>query len=274
MVMAAALAVGGTTVLGPGPVAAVQPPVDVVRDGSFEAATGSPLRSPEWTMTDSASTSTTPGILQSSGGLARTGSVYANFDGYANNRVETLSQSVTIPAGASATLGFWVLWSGGGTAITVLVDGTSVDRWDSPGNLSSYAERVVDLGAYASGTPHQLTFRFTTVKAGYVRAYLDDVRLTTVAPDPAPETTLTTTPKAKVTTARKKTRVSFAFASSIAGSTFACALDGKPVSPCAPGMRPKVGRGSHVFTVAATAAGVTDPTPATYQFAVKRKRRH
>ena len=91
---------------------------------------------------------------------------------------------------------------------------------------------------------------------------------------PAPDTTLTKTPKKTVKTKKKKVKVSFSFASTIAGSTFACSIDGKAFTACASGVTYKLKKGKHTFAVRATAAGVTDPTPATYSFKIKRKKKH
>ncbi|WP_148615086.1 M12 family metallo-peptidase [Nocardioides rubriscoriae] len=65
-------------------------------------------------------------------------------------------------------------------------------------------------------------------------------------------------------------RASYGFASSLAGSTFACTLDGASV-PCGNGSARLRGLkpGTHVFKVAATSAdGLVDPTPARREFAV------
>jgi hypothetical protein len=93
-------------------------------------------------------------------------------------------------------------------------------------------------------------------------------------PPPAPNTILTKFPKHTVTTTKRKTKVGFQFTSTIAGSTFACSIDGKAFAPCTSGVTYKLKTGKHTFAVRATAAGVTDPTPATYSFKIKRKRHH
>jgi hypothetical protein len=99
-----------------------------------------------------------------------------------------------------------------------------------------------------------------------------------VAPPPpppaAPNTVLTKTPKKIVVTTKRKAKVSFKFISTIAGSTFACSIDGKAFKPCTSGVTYKLKPGKHTFAVRATAGGVTDPTPAKYSFKVKRKRHH
>jgi hypothetical protein len=91
---------------------------------------------------------------------------------------------------------------------------------------------------------------------------------------PAPDTVLTKTPKHTVKTTKRTAKVSFEFTSTIAGSTFTCSIDGKAFVPCTSGVTFKLKPGSHTFAVRATAGGVTDPTPATYSFKVKRKHHH
>ena len=105
--------------------------------------------------------------------------------------------------------------------------------------------------------------------------HLGDLHQHTATPPPAaPDTTITKAPKKTVKTTKKRARVSFQFVSTVAGSTFACSIDGKAFTACTSGVTYKLKAGKHIFAVRATAAGVTDPTPATYSFKVKRKKRH
>jgi lysophospholipase L1-like esterase len=92
----------------------------------------------------------------------------------------------------------------------------------------------------------------------------------------APETGITTKPRTKLKTRKKRVRVRFAFDSSEAGSTFTCRLDDKPAQPCTSPYTVKVGKGRHTFAVVATdAAGNADDTPATSHFkVVRKKKRH
>jgi Subtilase family len=96
----------------------------------------------------------------------------------------------------------------------------------------------------------------------------------TPPPPTTPDTILTKFPKHTVKTTRSTAKVSFQFTSTVAGSTFACSIDGKAFAPCASGVTFKLKPGKHTFAVRATAGGVTDPTPATYSFKVKRKKHH
>jgi hypothetical protein len=84
-----------------------------------------------------------------------------------------------------------------------------------------------------------------------------------------PETVITSQPKDK---SRRK-KATFEFGSSEPGSTFECTLDGK-VFQCASPLTERVDKGRHHFEVLATdVAGNADPSPATDDWRVKKKRR-
>ena len=60
------------------------------------------------------------------------------------------------------------------------------------------------------------------------------------------------------------TTATFTFHSTASGATFACSLDGAAATPCtSPASYSGLAEGAHTFTVAATANGTADPTPAT-----------
>ncbi len=88
----------------------------------------------------------------------------------------------------------------------------------------------------------------------------------------APETKLVKTPKKTVSSRKKTHKVAFAFSSPTTGATFQCSIDGKAFKPCTSGRKFKLKVGRHTFAVRALAWGLTDPTPATYKFKIKRKR--
>jgi hypothetical protein len=87
----------------------------------------------------------------------------------------------------------------------------------------------------------------------------------------APETTITKHPKNKT----RKKRAIFEFASSEANSTFVCTLDGESsFKTCSSPLTVKVKKGKHSFQVQAVdPAGNVDPTPAAYDWKVKKKKR-
>jgi CSLREA domain-containing protein len=88
----------------------------------------------------------------------------------------------------------------------------------------------------------------------------------------APDTTVTKKPKKKLTTAKKRVRVTFGFASTEPGSTFECSLDAGAFASCSSPRSFKVRRGRHTFRMRATdGVGNTDPTPAFLTFRVVRR---
>jgi hypothetical protein len=89
----------------------------------------------------------------------------------------------------------------------------------------------------------------------------------TQAACPAPDTTVTKAPKKKST----KRKAKITFASTIPGSTFTCAVDGKAAVPCASPYKKKYKVGKHSVVITATSpAGIVDPTPVTATFKIKR----
>jgi hypothetical protein len=111
--------------------------------------------------------------------------------------------------------------------------------------------------SYTGLTAGTHTFQVqATDTAGNVDATPASQSWTVVVP---PDTTITAGPTGTVTT----TSASFSFTSTITGSTFACSLDGAAFSTCtSPTSYNNLPNGSHTFQVAATAQGITDPTPA------------
>ena len=85
---------------------------------------------------------------------------------------------------------------------------------------------------------------------------------------PTPKTVLGAHPAKKIETDAAKIKVKFTFSADVPGATFRCKLDKKAYAPCTSPKRLKVKAGKHKFSVVATAAGVTDPTPATFKFTV------
>ena len=85
-----------------------------------------------------------------------------------------------------------------------------------------------------------------------------------------PDTTITKGPRPRT----KKKTASFEFSSTEPGSTPVCKLDDGPSEPCTSPHDVKVKKGRHHFEVRATdAAGNVDPTPATQDWKVKKKKR-
>jgi hypothetical protein len=83
---------------------------------------------------------------------------------------------------------------------------------------------------------------------------------------PAPDTKVTRHPKKR--SAARKAKIKFS--STIAGSTFTCAVDGKAAKPCTSPFKKRFKVGKHTVVITATSAvGIVDPTPATVKVTVQ-----
>ncbi|GHJ36632.1 hydrolase [Streptomyces sp. TS71-3] len=116
--------------------------------------------------------SASSGVITNGGSLpARTGSYKAKLNGYATSHTDTLSQSVRIPAGCTATLSFYLRVDTDETTTSTAYDTLKVQVLSSSGstlatlgtysNLNGsggYQQRSFDLSAYAGQT---VTVKFT-----------------------------------------------------------------------------------------------------------------
>jgi len=108
--------------------------------------------------------------------------------------------------------------------------------------------------------PNRTSAHAVVVAGGGDTAGIDAALTSNVPPPPAPHTTITAGPSG-ITTSPS---ASFGFASSEAGSTFECSLDGSSYEPCtSPTTYPQLAEGTHTFLVRATSpAGEVDRSPA------------
>ena len=127
--------------------------------------------------------SQTSGVINTDGAYAHTGSGYAWLDGYGSAHTDTLSQAVTIPAGCSATLTYYLSISTSETTtttaydkLTVSANGTTVQSFSNL-NKGAYAQRSVNLSSYAGQT---VTIKWTGVEDSSLATsfFVDDTALT------------------------------------------------------------------------------------------------
>jgi hypothetical protein len=179
--------------------------VELVGDGSFEAATGMTLNSPSWTEADSSFGSPLCNAGCGNGGgtmVPRTGANFAWFGGASGTtQTGSLTQSVVIPRG-TASLTFWYRRGGsnnGGGVLNVLLDGTSLFTANDTSTLTTYTAITRDLGAFANGLSHTLRFDYVDAMggAGITNMAVDDVSINAT---PAP---IATTPGNTTGTAGK-----------------------------------------------------------------------
>jgi hypothetical protein len=116
-----------------------------------------------------------------------------------------------------------------------------------------------------------------TVPAG-ARAEVPVSLRGTVDSGDALETAITSGPKKKIKTKKKKAKATFQFSASLGGlpitnATFQCTVDNRAPVPCASPFTTKTKKGKHTFSVVAAANGETDGTPAAQAWKVKRKKK-
>ncbi|KUN01440.1 hypothetical protein AQI95_31460 [Streptomyces yokosukanensis] len=129
-------------------------------------------------------TATSGVITTDSGEAAHGGSYKAWLDGYGSSHTDTLSQSVTIPAGCKATLTFYLhidTAETGSTAydkLTVTAGSTTLASYSNVNAASGYAQKTFDLSSLAGQT---VTLKFNGVEDSSLQTsfVVDDTALTT-----------------------------------------------------------------------------------------------
>jgi len=100
------------------------------------------------------------------GETSHTGTWYAWLDGYGTTHTDTLSQTVTIPAGCTATsFSFWLHINTAETTtttqfdkLTITANGTTVATFSNLNHNTGYAQHTVSLGSLAGSS---VTVKFT-----------------------------------------------------------------------------------------------------------------
>jgi subtilase family serine protease len=125
----------------------------------------------------------TAGVINTDGAYAHAGTGYAWLDGYGTTHTDTLSQTVTIPAGCTASLTYWLyINSAEGTStaydrLTVTANGVSVQSFSNVNKGTGYVQRAVNLSAYAGQT---VTIKWTGTEDSSLATsfFIDDTALT------------------------------------------------------------------------------------------------
>lgn len=154
---------------------------------------------------------TTSGVITNYSADAYAGSWFAFLDGYTSAETDTLKQTVSIPAGCSATLSYYLYVGTNETSrsaldtLTLSVNGTTVQAFSNLTNTGGgYVRETANLSSFA-GT--SATVLFTSKQTGRRETdfFIDSTALTlsggtaTPTPTPAPTAAPTTTPTPKPT---------------------------------------------------------------------------
>ncbi|MDH6704357.1 Zn-dependent metalloprotease [Kitasatospora sp. MAA19] len=127
-------------------------PTQLLGNAGFETGTAAP-----WTASSGV-------VDNSSSQAAHGGSWKAWLDGYGSSHTDSVSQTVTIPAGCKATLSFWLHIDTAETGTTaydklaVSVNGTTLKTYSNVDAAAGYQQRTFDLSSYAGQT---VTVKFT-----------------------------------------------------------------------------------------------------------------
>jgi hypothetical protein len=110
----------------------------------------------------------TAGVINPNGAgeAAHSGTWYAWLDGYGTTHTDTLSQTVTIPAGCTATsFSFWLHIDTAETTtttafdkLTITANGTTIAAFSNLNHASGYQQHAYSLGSFAGST---VTVKFT-----------------------------------------------------------------------------------------------------------------
>ncbi|MEU2065135.1 M4 family metallopeptidase [Streptomyces sp. NPDC013455] len=130
-------------------------------------------------------TATSGVITTDSGEASHSGSYKAWLDGYGSSHTDTLSQSVTIPAGCKATLTFYLHIDTAETTtsaqydkLTVTAGSKTLATYSNLNAASGYSQKTFDLSSLAGST---VTLKFNGVEDSSLQTsfVVDDTALTT-----------------------------------------------------------------------------------------------
>jgi hypothetical protein len=165
----------------------------LISDGGFESATKSGLSAPGWTATTNISGRN---VIVVKGAHPHSGQNYASLGG-SNNENDTLTQTITVPAGApSAPLTFWVnittqetssksydylyveIHNTSGTLLATPLTLSNTNSTSDNNTLGVYFQpKSVDLSSYA-GKTIEVLFHATTDYEKTTTFLIDDVSVT------------------------------------------------------------------------------------------------
>jgi hypothetical protein len=155
--------------------------------------------------------STTAGVIYNDPYLAYQGSWLAYLDGYSSPETDTLAQTVSIPAGCTATLTYflWIYtyegtYVGAADTLKLTANGTTEQSFSNLNASSGYVKKTVNLSSFAGSN---VTIKWTSNQTGYnpTDFFIDSTALTLSGgstpppPTPTPAPTATPTPSPTAT---------------------------------------------------------------------------
>jgi hypothetical protein len=124
------------------------------------------------------------GVINTDGAHSHAGTGYAWLNGYGSTHTDTLSHSVSIPAGCSAALSYY-LWINSAETTTstaydklvLSVNGATVQSFSNVNKGTGYVQRSVSLSAYAGQT---VTIKWTGTEDSSLQTsfFVDDGAVT------------------------------------------------------------------------------------------------
>lgn len=158
-------------------------PAQLLADPSLEATASDGQSNPSWGSTSSSfgTVFCSAGICQNDGSnpAPRTGSFYAWFGGAEGAETSTLTQTVSVPAGAARHLNFFLRRARSTAPFTatlaVRANGQLLRTFDEPATTEpAYLARSIDLTSFATGQSVQLRFEYQNPAGGGVSNFFVD----------------------------------------------------------------------------------------------------
>jgi hypothetical protein len=203
------------------------------------------------------------GRILVAGGISGTGATHTSAELYTpliGDLVETTITSGPAVVTNSANATFTFTSDPAGGTFTCSLDGAPFTACTSPKDYNSLALGTHNFQVHA------------TDALGNTDPTPANYDWTITAGPPALDTIINSGPAADSGGATNNTSATFNFTSTVGGSTFACSLDNAAFSVCtSPKTYTKLKAGNHNFRVQATAGGITDLTPASFDWTIDTK---
>jgi Zn-dependent metalloprotease len=153
--------------------------------GGTCSSPGQKLGNPGFETGSAAPWSATAGVIDgSTGEAAHSGAFKAWLDGYGTTHTDSLSQSVTIPAGCAATLTFWLHIDSAETTTTTAFDkltvkagATTLATFSNLNKATGYSQKSFNLSSFAGQTV-SISFTGTEDVSLQTSFVIDDTALT------------------------------------------------------------------------------------------------